>query len=148
MDELQINYNPEYIKIPNPWWKTKVFWALAILAFFVGYFSFRLGLAYNTIVVGEDERVTWWSKIVAVLPFGGKETPIPTPDPYPLPEEEDNRLDVLILGIRGEDDLANGGLLTDSILILSVDKQTDQTAIVSLPRDLFINVGGVNSKLN
>ncbi len=67
-----------------------------------------------------------------------------TPDPsYAMPKKEENRLDVLILGIRGQDDpdAKDGGpLLTDSIEILSYDKSTGRASLVSLPRDLQVLV--------
>ncbi|KKU90180.1 MAG: Cell envelope-related transcriptional attenuator [Candidatus Yanofskybacteria bacterium GW2011_GWA1_48_10] len=85
--------------------------------------------------------------------FGPKTTATPAPDSdYIMPKKESDRLDVLILGIRGEDDVnaANGGpLLTDSIQIVSYDKRTGETSLVSLPRDLYVEVdNGKNDKLN
>ncbi|OGM97706.1 MAG: hypothetical protein A2735_01020 [Candidatus Yanofskybacteria bacterium RIFCSPHIGHO2_01_FULL_41_21] len=70
--------------------------------------------------------------------------PIVTPDPdYVMPEKESNRLDILILGIRGENDpdAASGGpLLTDSIQIFSYDKTTKKSSLISVPRDLFVTI--------
>ena len=60
-----------------------------------------------------------------------------------MPEIEPNRLDILILGIRGENETAieeEGGLLTDTILIISIDKETKKAAMVSIPRDLYIEI--------
>src|SRR3989344_9286378 len=137
LDKITINYNPEYIKMPKPWWKTRKFWILAGIAFFVGYFAFHLGIAYNTIVIDKSDKGPWWGKVANILPFIGEKTE-PTPDPNPLPDQEKDRLDILLFGIRGEDDLENGGLLADSIQILSIDKNTKKTSIISLPRDLYI----------
>src|SRR3989344_5869113 len=134
MDQITINYNPEYIKMPKPWWRTRRFWILAGVAFFVGYFAFHIGIAYNTIVVDKSDDGPWWGKVASILPFG-KDDPEPTPDPNPVPEKEQDRLDILIFGIRGEDDLENGGLLADTIQVLSIDQKTKKTSIVSLPRD-------------
>ena len=38
---------------------------------------------------------------------------------YEMPSNDKNRLDILALGIRGKNDPANGGLLTDTILLFS-----------------------------
>ena len=60
---------------------------------------------------------------------------------YVMPKEEKDRLDLLILGMRGEDDPDaddGGALLTDSIQILSYDKKTHKASLVSIPRDLLI----------
>ncbi|HVZ10940.1 MAG TPA: LCP family protein [Candidatus Paceibacterota bacterium] len=71
---------------------------------------------------------------------------------YVMPEKEDDRLDVLILGMRGEDDpdAADGGaLLTDSIQVLSYDKKTHKSSLISIPRDLLVWTHGDNdNKLN
>ena len=54
-----------------------------------------------------------------------------------LPEKEPNRLDVLVLGMRGIGE-EFGGLLTDTILLLSLDTGSGKIAMVSIPRDLYI----------
>lgn len=59
---------------------------------------------------------------------------------YQMPEKERNRLDILILGMRGKDDPENGGYLTDTILLLSVDEETNEASMFSLPRDLYIRI--------
>ncbi len=71
---------------------------------------------------------------------------------YAMPEPEADRLDVLILGIRGEDDsdAKDGGpLLTDSIQVFSYDKKTKKASLISIPRDLYITIyGDKKDKLN
>jgi len=71
-------------------------------------------------------------------------TPEPTPDPdYIMPEKESNRLDILVLGIRGEDDpdASDGGpRLTDSMQVFSYDKTTKKSSLISLPRDLYVKI--------
>jgi LCP family protein required for cell wall assembly len=71
-------------------------------------------------------------------------TPKPTPldkDPeYAMPENDKNRLDILALGIRGKDDVENGGLLTDTILLFSMDTTTGKATLTSIPRDLTVRV--------
>ncbi|MBX4211422.1 MAG: LCP family protein [Candidatus Yanofskybacteria bacterium] len=57
---------------------------------------------------------------------------------YIMPAEEKDRLDILIMGIRGENDPQNGGMLTDSILVLSFDKTTHKSSLISIPRDFLI----------
>jgi LCP family protein required for cell wall assembly len=85
-------------------------------------------------------------QISILHPISGGLTPSPTvvqdPD-YALPPKEPNRLDVLILGIRGQNDpdAADGGpLLTDSIEIFSYDKVTHKSSLISLPRDLYVKI--------
>lgn len=67
---------------------------------------------------------------------------------FPFPTEEANRWDVLILGIRGTDD-PDGGLLSDSIMLYSLDKKTGQSSLTSIPRDLYVDLPGmVKGKAN
>lgn len=60
-----------------------------------------------------------------------------------LPEDDESRENILLLGYRGPDD-PNGGLLTDTIIILSIEKSTNQAALISVPRDLYIKIPGTN----
>lgn len=109
-----------------------------VLVVVVGYYVYQFGLAYNTISV---ENGSWWSAITSIFNFGKQESA--TPDPNPMPQPEKDRLDILILGIRGENETAieeAGGLLTDTMMVISIDKTTKKTAMVSIPRDLYINV--------
>ncbi|MEX0916490.1 MAG: LCP family protein [Candidatus Spechtbacterales bacterium] len=54
-------------------------------------------------------------------------------------EREEDRIDVLILGIRGAGD-PNGGLLADTMVLASFDKKTKKAAMVSIPRDLYVEM--------
>ncbi len=59
------------------------------------------------------------------------------------PDTINKRVNFLILGIRGKDD-PNGGLLTDSSIIVSVKPADNKIALISIPRDLFIFMPGIN----
>jgi len=62
-----------------------------------------------------------------------------TRDPeYAMPDNDSSRIDILILGIRGEGDTENGGLLTDTILLFSLNPTTGASALTSIPRDLEV----------
>lgn len=83
------------------------------------------------------------------------DTPLPNQprivdDPeYQMPDKDSNRLDILVLGIRGKDDVENGGLLSDTILLFSMDKKTGVATMTSIPRDLTIRVtDGKTEKIN
>jgi len=62
---------------------------------------------------------------------------------------ENGRTNILILGMRGEND-PHGGTLTDSIIILSIDQNTNKAAMISIPRDLRVTIPGYKGfvKLN
>lgn len=62
--------------------------------------------------------------------------------PNPI-EKEEKRIDILILGTRGEDDPdaeTGGALLTDTIQILSYNTETASASMISLPRDLYVSM--------
>ena len=84
--------------------------------------------------------------------FGDENPSLPKLDDdpdYQMPKREANRLDILLLGIRGEDDEENGNYLTDTILLLSIDTTTSDASIVSIPRDLYVRLGDtVSDKIN
>ena len=68
---------------------------------------------------------------------------------FSWPKPEPNRVDILLLGIRGIDD-PYGGALTDAILIASLKKDTGRLALISIPRDLYVPIPGTKryTKIN
>lgn len=62
----------------------------------------------------------------------------------PIPEKD--RIDILILGIRGltgnPKEENNGELLADSIILVSYDTKRNKASIVSIPRDLYAEIPG------
>lgn len=53
-----------------------------------------------------------------------------------LNKEGDSRVNILLLGIGSE------GLLTDTVMIASLDPITDKVDLLSIPRDLWVNIPG------
>lgn len=104
----------------------------------VGYASFRLGNKTNEIEV--QNNLSLWRKTFNVLTFNAFEL---IDKDYIMPSPEENRLDILILGIRGENDpeaKEGGALLTDTIMVFSFDKLTKKASLVSIPRDLYVKI--------
>lgn len=67
-----------------------------------------------------------------------------------LKGEEEGRINILLLGMRGEH-VDGGGLLSDTIMVLSIhpsQKEGDQSkaSLVSIPRDLYVTVPGTSDK--
>ncbi len=79
--------------------------------------------------------------IVGILPILEKKE-------YITPKKEKDRLDILILGIRGdgEEEPEAGSYLTDTLMVLSVDKNTGETGLISIPRDLYVKMPYLNKK--
>jgi len=61
----------------------------------------------------------------------------------PLSGEEDGRINILLLGAAGEK--KPGSNLTDTVMLASIDIESKRIALLSLPRDLYVNVPGGNS---
>lgn len=92
-----------------------------------------------------------WVKRFAGLLFFNQNQAEEVDKNYLMPEKESDRLDILILGLRGEEEKdveEVGGLLTDTIMIFSHDRTTKKSSLVSIPRDLYVKVGGKNNKIN
>lgn len=65
-----------------------------------------------------------------------------------LSGEEEGRINILLLGIAGEK--KPGQNLTDTIIVASVNTETNRVGLISLPRDLFVSSSQerVQSKIN
>ncbi len=58
---------------------------------------------------------------------------------------DDGRVNVLLLGMRGAND-PHGGLLADSIMVASFDTKNDKVALISVPRDLYVEIPDTNER--
>lgn len=120
---------------------------LVLFLIIIGYLSFKLETSPNTIEV-QNKSVPFWQRVANIFTLASGSV---DPD-YIMPAQEPNRFDVLVMGIRGEDDphAEDGGpFLTDSMMIVSYDKTTKKASMVSVPRDLYIKIGqNKKNKLN
>ena len=67
-----------------------------------------------------------------------------------LKGEDEGRINILLAGNSSDDAGHSGGDLTDSIMILSLDTKHNQAFIMSVPRDLFVQIPGTgaHAKIN
>ena len=65
-----------------------------------------------------------------------------------LKGEERDRINILLLGVGGEGH--SGKYLTDTIILASINPKTLQTALLSIPRDLYVQVPNshIHTKIN
>jgi LCP family protein required for cell wall assembly len=79
--------------------------------------------------------------IVGLLPILEKKE-------YITPEREKDRLDILILGIRGdeEEEPEAGAYLTDTLMVLSLNRNTGKIGLISIPRDLYVKMPYLDKK--
>ena len=89
---------------------------------------FKTGMAFSKILTIKNIS---WEKI-----FG-----IKSPSSEYAPIKDEDRINFLLLGIRGESD-PNGGMLSDGIILISLKKSTGQVALISIPRDLYLQMPG------
>ena len=95
-----------------------------------GFFLWKTGSVLNKISGGGV-----FSSILHAVP-GVKDT---------LKGEREGRINIALLGMRGEG-VAGGGLLTDTIIIISIDPTQNRVAMISIPRDLYVTVPGTQDK--
>ena len=100
-----------------------VFISIFILGGFLTVFFLKTGFTIN--------RVIGWDN----------ENEILSSDDLPkLPDKDPNRINVLLLGMRGLEENGEGQLLSDALIILSVKKATGEVALISIPRDIYLRI--------
>lgn len=129
-----------------------------ILGFIViGYISFNTGLmtkefeVRNEFAEDKNKLDAVWFKRFANLLFFNQNQAQEIDTNYIMPEKEPDRLDILILGIRGEnaeDAEEAGALLTDTIMVFSHNQLTKKSSLVSIPRDLYVKIYNKKDKIN
>ena len=149
-----MNFNqPDFNRFSKPDKKrhlSVIFFILLVTAFLFGMAKF--GVSSHEIEIANEEG-TIWQKVANLFTVSGEKQQTIDDDPnYNMPKEEKDRWDILILGIRGEDAEdaeETGALLTDTIMVLSYNKTTKKTSLVSIPRDLYIRIYGTKEdKIN
>lgn len=68
--------------------------------------------------------------------------------PRPLTGEETGRVNLLLVGNSFDDAGHDGAALTDSIIVASMELSTRHVALISIPRDLWVEYGGDQMKIN
>lgn len=109
-----------------------------VLTLFLAVFGYFFSSKSNTFEV-QNESNPFWQRVANIFNFAHE----PIDPDYVMPVEEPDRFDMLVLGLRGEDDpnaKDGGALLTDTIMVLSYDKITKKSSLTSIPRDLYIRI--------
>lgn len=94
-------------------------WTAILLVGFVGIAK----ATYNVITLAENVSV----KEIVFSAFSEK-----------IVTDEDNHTNILLLGTGGVEH--NGGTLTDTIIVASIDHDNHSASMLSIPRDLYIEV--------
>lgn len=110
---------------------------------FIRRWSFRTGLivALLVLLLGGFLGIKTMLQLHKVLKGGGKAAALQSNvKPQLLKGEGDGRINFLLLGKGG--DGHDGPDLTDTMLVASIDPLNKTAALVSIPRDLWVNVSG------
>lgn len=65
-----------------------------------------------------------------------------------LKGENEGRVNILLAGNSADDEGHNGAQLTDSIMLVSIDTRNNKMFMLSIPRDLWVEVEGHHEKIN
>lgn len=102
------------------------FWLLIsifVLGGFLSIFFLKTGFTINQVIGWDNENE------------------ILSSDNLPkLPDKDPNRINILLLGMRGLGENGEGQLLSDTLIILSIKKPTGQVALISIPRDIYLKI--------
>lgn len=101
---------------------------IIIVLMIFGSFFYKAGFTFSKIITIKNIA---WEKIFGKLLV---------PEEY-IPLKDEDRINILLLGIGGTEH-EDGGLLTDSIVIVSFKKSTGRVALISIPRDLYLQMPG------
>jgi len=116
------------------WIKVTLIISLLILVAGILFF-WKAGNIFNKISTSGG----FFQNIVGVLPGINDE----------VKGEKEDRINILVLGMRGEN-VPGGGLLADTIMVVSVKPRENKAAMMSIPRDFYVNnpALGTKSKIN
>jgi LCP family protein required for cell wall assembly len=123
----------------------KIFFFSLLLIFFVvlffgAYEFYKIHNANQKITVDNNISITDSAKLITSTFNNSKRAE--------LKGEKNGRINMLLLGIAGEG--KPGTNLTDTIMIASINTKTNKVALMSLPRDLYVNIAdsASSSKIN
>jgi polyisoprenyl-teichoic acid--peptidoglycan teichoic acid transferase len=134
--KMEENSQEENFQSTKPKRKNMV---LKVAGFFLAFFI----LFFLTVLVAEDSSESWAGKIPILSKIVGL---VESSDKKLLGEQED-RINIVLLGIGGGGH--DGGNLTDTIMLASMQPSTKKVALLSIPRDLVVKVEGLGwQKIN
>lgn len=117
--------------MPQKFYKKRWFKILAAAIIIVvavgGYFSWKTGNVLNKISGSKN------SVLGSLLGSGT------------APQSDEGRINILLLGMRGVN-MPGGGLLADSIMVASFDTNNNKVALISVPRDLYVQIPGTSER--
>ncbi len=115
-----------------PWWGKLLIGMFALAVASGCVYTFRLFSTVSKAFSAADPQ--------ASFPLLRQLQQLVAPPDEPLRGQERDRINVLLLGMGGEGH--DGALLTDTIIIASMQPSTNKVGLLSLPRDLVVDIPG------
>lgn len=106
--------------------------ALKIIASFLVFLVVALLVFYNKINVSDQETFSWLNKISIINQLRH----LAESADRQLKGEKNDRINILLLGMGGKNH--EGGYLTDTIILSSLEPSSKKVSLISIPRDLTI----------
>lgn len=103
------------------WIKRFLIFAVVIAVLVGGYVGFKAVVASNNVFKGSIFDVF---------------------QNVPLKQDANGRSNIIIVGTSEDDPGHEGGTLTDSMMIMSIDQTKKNAFMISIPRDLYVKYGG------
>lgn len=129
--DFTYNYDPKSKKPKFKSWKKALLLLVLFLILAGVVFLWKTGHILNKV----STRGNIFSNLAHIIP-GVKNK---------IRGEDEGRINILLLGMRGEH-VDGGGLLADTIIIASVKPEENKVALISIPRDLYVAVPGTGSQ--
>jgi len=115
-------------KKSSKWWWPLVVLLVVIIVIGFAFFS-KIVMAVNSTNTESGEKVALLEQIKNL---------VVNPEDY-LEGEEEDRINILLAGIGGSGH--QGAYLADTIILASVKPSTQEVATISIPRDLYVEIG-------
>jgi len=109
--------------------KKKIF-RVAGIFIIVSFFLFSRGILTEESLIQEMPKISFWKGVARMLIF----------QEHLLRGEISDRTNILVLGMGGAEH--EGPYLTDTIILASFKPSTDELALISFPRDLWVPIPG------
>ncbi len=112
-------------------------------------FAARAGIVTGLVLLACVGWIGWKAFHATSKVFGSNSSLLGFLSPTPLKCESSGRCNILLAGNSADDPGHDGANLTDSIMVISLDMKNKTAFMLSVPRDLYVNIPGNGySKIN
>lgn len=137
------------VRQSNPPHAKRIVWRLLVAIFFILLMAFAIGGAFVILkTYSTSKKITIRNEHASFLGDVGSLVSSIFSEQKKLRGESDGRINILLLGAAGKG--KPGQNLTDTVMIMSIDTENRRVALLSLPRDLYVNIpqAGIATKIN